>query len=251
MKPYQRFFIQCSISFLVPPMLFTGCSLIGFGIGALSDSGRKGGESVAGISELRGFERGKGIVLITHIGSRIEGDFLGIDELNRRDYDCLYLAAIETLAVRDKLPLPADTISFTHFEAPGRKVRGLFRGVNPGSLVLWQSKGEYSLAGMRNLAGDSARPLDIYALRALDDEGRLPYLTAGVLVGRSHDTISVPVDDIARIEQDTGGSGKLTGFAVGAAVDVIVLVVAASTAESCNHHHETYVTNPGCNVQQK
>lgn len=251
MKPCQRFFLQCSISFLVPPLLFTGCSLIGFGIGALSDSGRKGGESVAGISELRGFERGKGIVLITHSGSRIEGDFLGTDELNRRDYDHLYLAAIETLAVRDRLPFPADTISFAHYDAPGRKVRGLFRGVNPGSIVLWQNRGEYSLAGMRNLAGDSARPLDLFALRALDDEGRLPYLTDGVLVGRSHDTISVPVDDIARIEQDAGGSGKLTGFAIGAAVDVIVLIVAASSAESCHDDHEKYVNSQSCNVQQK
>ncbi len=250
MKPYQRFLVQCAVSFLVPPLLFNGCSLIGFGIGAISDSNRKGGEAVSGLAELRGLEGGTGIVLITHSGTRIEGDFLGLDELNRRDYDRLYLVQTETLENWNRLPHPGDTISFNHYEAPGRKIRGLFRGLNPGSVVLWQNKGQYSFAGMRNFEGDSARPIDLVALRTLEEEGRLPYVTSGVTVRRSDDTLTVPVEDIARIERESGGSGKLTGFAIGAGVDVLILIIAASTAESCHENHEQYVHEQGCNVRQ-
>lgn len=255
MKPCQRFLLQCAVSFLVPPILFNGCSLIGLGIGAMSDGSRKGGEAVSGLAELRGLAKGTGIVLITHGGSKIEGDFFGMDELNRRDYDRLYLAAIETLEVRDRLPRPADTISFAHYGAPGGRVRGQFRGLNPGSIVLWWSGGEYSLTGLRNLDGDSARPLDLVALRALADEGLLPYITTGILVRRSDDTISVPVEDIARIEQDRGGSGKLTGFLVGAAIDAVVLIVyivevnktEREISESCSKS----VTSCGSNQAQR
>jgi hypothetical protein len=246
MKAFQRFFLQVVISFLVPPILFTGCSLIGFGIGAISDSGKAGGEWVSGLAELRAVERGAGIVLITRSGGRIEGDFAGMDELNRRDYDRLYLDAIETLKVEGNVPLPGDTISFNHYDVPGKKVSGLFRGLNPGSLVLWQNKGEYSLVGLRNLEGKGARPLDLSCLRRFAEDGRFPCVTTGVLVRRSHDTISVPTEDIARIERDTGGNGKLTGFAIGAAVDVVVLAIAASSDESCHHDHVEYVNSPGC-----
>jgi len=223
---------------LVPPILFTGCTLIGFGIGAISDGSKKGGEGVSGLAELRTFELGTGIVLITGAGTKIEGDFLGFQELSRKEYDRLYLAALETLRVGQSLPRPGDTISFNHYAAAGRRVRGLFRGVDPGYLVLWQNRGGYSLSALRNLEGDGARPLDSFALQTLSDEGRLPYLTTGILVDRGKDTTEVPVEDIVRIESDSGGNGKLIGALVGAGIDAIVIIaVNASmneTAQSCN-----------------
>ncbi len=251
MKPYQRFLLQCAVAFVAPPLLFHGCSLIGFGIGAISDANRKGGESVAGLAELRTLAPGTGIAMFTHSGSKVEGDFLGMEELNRRDYDRVYLAAIETLGVGGNLPRPGDTIFFNHYDSPGGRVRGLFRGVDPGTVVLWRATSRYSFAGMRNLEGDSARQLDLSALRAFTDEGRLPYITTGVRIQRGNDTVTVPVDDIVWIERSSGGSGKLTGFMVGAAVDVTVLIIAASTAESCHHEHEEYVQAHGCNVQKQ
>ncbi len=251
MRPYQRFLHQCAVAFLVPPLLFHGCSLIGFGVGAISDAGKKEGESVSGVAELRTLARGTSVTLITQSGSKVEGDFLGMEELNRRDYDRLYLAAMETLGVGGSLPRPGDSISFNHYDKPGGRVRGLFRGVDPGTVVLWQATSRYSFGGMRGLEGDSARQLDLPALRAFADEGRLPYVTTGVRIQRGNETVSVPVEDIAWIERSSGGSGKLTGFMVGAAVDVAVLIVAASTAESCNHEHHEFARAQGCNVQKQ
>jgi len=251
MKTCQRFLLQCAISFLVPPLLFAGCSLIGLGIGALSDAGKKGGAEVSGLSELRTFELGTGIVLVTHEGTRIEGDFVGIQESKWREYRQAYLAAIETLKVRDQLPVPGDTITFNRLA--GAKVRGAFRGVDPGVLLLWQKSGVYPLAAIRNLQGDSARPLDVFALHVLTEGGRLPYCARGVLVGRRNDTTEVPVEDILRIEKDAGGNAKLTGFLVGAVIDaVVVIAVAASCNETARQNTESCnkgwgPNNSGCN----
>jgi hypothetical protein len=236
MKTYQRFLVQGAISFLIPPILFAGCSLIGLGIGAISDAQRKGGAGVSGLAELRTFERGTGIVLITIDGSRVDGDFVGIHDLNRQEYDRAYLAAIETLKVRDQLPLPADTISFEYFDAPGKRIRGLFRGVDAGLLFLWRSSGGYSLSGIKNLQGNSGQPLDLFALHVLEQEGRLPGIARGVWVELKRDTVEVPVGEIVRIERDAGGNGKLTGFLVGAAIDALVITV---TAVECNKERES------------
>jgi hypothetical protein len=248
MKTYERFLVQCAISFLMPPILFTGCSLIGFTVGAISDSGKKGGGEISGIAELRHLQEGTGIVLITRDGTRIDGDFLAIHQLNRQEYDRLYLAAIETLEVRDRLPLPGDTLTFEYFEAPGKKMRGLFRGVDPGLLLLWQRAQQFSMTGVRNLRGDSARPLDLFALHALSQDGRLPHISTGVLVDRGKDTTEVPVEEIVRIEKDAGGNGKLTGFVVGAVIDAVVLIVISAQEhereESCNRAASN---NSSCN----
>jgi hypothetical protein len=242
MKPHQRFLLQAAISFLVPPTLFTGCSLIGLAIGAASDSSKKGGAEVSGFAELRKFETGTGIVLITSGGERIEGDFLAIRERTIKEYHDAYIAAIETLKVGKQLPLPGDTIRFGYSMAAGSMIRGKFLGVDPGLLLLWQRGGLYSLSAIRNLQSDSARPLDGFALHALTEEGRLPYCARGVMVKRDNDTVEVPVGEILRIERDAGGKGKLTGFLVGAVIDAVVIIVAVTqanqtereTTESCN-----------------
>jgi hypothetical protein len=232
MKSSQRFLLQCGISFLLPPLLLTGCSLIGMGIGAISDSGKKGGEDIAGLEGLRTLRPNTGIVLITRSGGRIEGDYLGIGKLNRQEYDREYLASAETLKAKGQLPMPADTISFEYYEAPGRRVRGLFRGVDPGTLVLWS--GGYSLPAIRDLRGEGGRPLDQFALREFTEGGRLPYVSRTVQVDRGKDTLEVPIDEIVRFEQGSGGSGMLTGFLVGAVIDAIVLIAVTHEAREAN-----------------
>lgn len=238
MKSYQRFLLQCGICFLLPPALLTGCSLVGWGIGAMTDSNKKGGEEVAGLAGLRTCEYGAEITLFTREGRKIEGEFAGIRDLNRRDYDREYLAAVETLKVGNQLPYPADSIAFDYYNVPGKPVRGRFRGLNPGTLALWRSPNQFSLSGIRNLRGDSARTLDLDALRAAMETGSLPYLTRGVLVERGNDTLEVPISEILRIERDTGGNAALTGFLIGAAVDAVVVVLyfaaLKQTEESCN-----------------
>ena len=245
MKPSQRFLLQCGISFLVPPVLLTGCSLVGMGIGALADSGRKGGEALGGIAELRKLRPETGIVLIVRDGARIEGDYLGIGEMNRRDYDREYLAAIDTLDASG-LPMPADTISFEYYDAPGKRVRGLFRGVDPGTLVLWN--GGYSMTAITDIRANTSRPVDVVALHEFAERGWLPYVTRTVVVGRGKDTLRVPVDEIVRFEQDSGGSAMLTGFLVGAVIDAIVIISMAhesrEASDSCNKGWGS--NNSGC-----
>jgi hypothetical protein len=238
MKASQRFLLQVAISFLFPPILFTGCSLIGLAIGAASDAGKKGGAEVSGFAELRGVEAGTGMVLITYGGERIEGDFVAVREKTIREYRDAYVAARETLKVGNQLPLPGDTIRFAYSTAPGSMIRGKFRGVDPGVLLLWGRAGSYALSAIRDLRSDSAGPLDAFVLHVLTEEGRLPYCARGVMVKRGRDTVEVPVEEIVRIERDAGGNGKLTGFLVGAVIDAVVIIALADKAredqESCN-----------------
>jgi hypothetical protein len=205
------------------------------GIGALADSGKKGGEALSGVAELRRLRPETGIVLIVRDGARIEGDYLGIGEMNRRDYDREYLAAVDTLDAAG-LPMPADTISFEYYDAPGKRVRGLFRGVDPGTLVLWN--GGYSMTAVTDVRANSSRPVDIVALHEFAERGWLPYVTRTVVVGRGKDTLRVPVDEIVRFEQGSGGNAMLTGFLVGAVIDAIVIIAAAhehqEQHEACN-----------------
>ncbi len=235
MAKLKRFIDDATICFLLPQLLLAGCSLIGFGIGAISDSSSRAGEEMP-LSELRGMKIGTGITVFMRDARQVEGDYLGIKEEDAGEYSEYYMAAVTDLQAEGRVPSPGDSVTFACRNTPRLKERGKFRGVDPGAMVVNQSGRRVFVSDLALLKADSCADIDLPAFSALVREEKLPLVTKSILLDVKKDTTELSAVDIVRIEI-TGGArvGKFIGLGIGAAIDAIVVVAMTNSInESCN-----------------
>ncbi|HCV43331.1 MAG TPA: hypothetical protein DGH68_07590 [Bacteroidetes bacterium] len=238
MRKFKLFIVNLAVCFLLPQLLLLGCSLIGFGIGAISDSSSRDGDAVP-IVELRGLKERDGIAVVLQSGRRIEGDFISVREENAGIYRERYIAAVADLRAEGCVPLLDDSITFASRNAPWLKERGEFRGVDPGAMVVNQSGRRVVVSDLGELKADSSADVDLFFFSALVRERKLPFLTKSVLMKVKGDTTEVLVVDLVRVEVSEPRNAKFIGLAIGAAIDAVAIVLLTNSAEqSCNETAE-------------
>jgi hypothetical protein len=221
MKSYRRHILNAAICLVLPQGLFFGCSLIGLGIGAISDGSSNRYSGDISLLSVRKLEPGSTLSVITRDSRRIEGEYLGVREVLPDQYRVLYLEALEKLGEKDRFPAPGDTIRFSLYSSPTTSLRGLFMGVDPGAVVVsraGQRLGFLELAGMRSSTGAE---VDLQALEALVSSHQIPFVTRGLLLSTETDTTEILFSD---------------GFGIGAALDITFLILASQdhSDNSCN-----------------
>lgn len=234
MKSYRRHILNAGICLLLPQGLFFGCSLIGLGIGAISDGSSNRSSGDISLLSVRKLEPGSTLSVITRDSRRIEGDFIGVREVLPDQYRVQYAEALEKLGAKEQFPSPGDTIRFSPYSNPAANLRGIFMGVDPGAVVVsraGQRVGFLELAGMRSSAGAE---VDLQALEAHVSSLRIPFVTRGLLLSTETDTTEILFSDIIRIEKERSHNGKLIGFGIGAAIDITVLILSSQ-----EHHHDS------------
>jgi hypothetical protein len=227
MKSYRRHILNAAICLVLPQGLFLGCSLIGLGIGAISDGSSNRYSGDVSLVNVRKLEPGSTLTIITRDSKRIEGDYVGVRETLPDQYRAHYREALETLGMKDQFPFPGDTIRFAEYSSPATNLRGIFMGVDPSAVVVSRAGlrvGFFELAALRSSDGAE---IDLQALEALVSNHQLPFVTRGILVSTDTDTIEVPFSDIIRIDKDRSQNGKLIGFGIGAAIDITILILAS------------------------
>jgi hypothetical protein len=243
MRKLKLFIVNLAVCFLLPQLLLVGCSLIGFGIGAIEDSSSRDGGEVS-ITELRGMEIGSSITVFMRDSRRIEGDFLSVKEENADQYSKQYAAVLKDLGIEGHVPIPGDSVTFVYRSAPGSKQRGKFRGVDPGTMIVNQAGRRVFVSDLGELQADGGSQPDLSAFCGLVHERKLPFLTKNVLMKVKGDTTEVPFVDLVRVEVNEARNAKFVGLAMGAAIDAIVIIVLTkSVEESC---HESCNNSGAC-----
>lgn len=246
MLTYKRFLLNFFIGLCLPQLMFTGCTLIGFAIGSISDASHIPSGTHVSLNELRRIEPGTQI-RVTRIDSLVvEGEFAGSKEMSANMYIAEYLEALKQAGDSVHLPFPRENIKYTLRMDPEHAYEGTFLGVDPGVLILSRAGLRVPVIDVLSLNGDRFGEADMSVLRLLVLEKRLPYVTLGLQVKFAGDIVEVPINSILHVTLPDKPHGAITGAIVGLSADLLVLILAANDAhESCAE--PSHSDHPSCN----
>lgn len=234
MDQFKVFMFRVAICFLLPQLLLGGCTLVGFGIGALMDSSSpKGGEvSLAGLD---GVQAGATIAITLRDSRRIEGDYMSTRETDSVLYMAQFVSALSEFGGQGHVPLPGNRVTFAYWNTPGSKEQGRFRGVDAGIMVVDQPVRRVLVSDLGVLVFNDSSQTDLRVFSSLVSDGKLPLLTKGILLRINGEATEVPMVDVARVEAVGGArNARWIGLAAGAVVDgIVTILLVNSTAESC------------------
>jgi hypothetical protein len=223
---------------------FTGCSVIGFGIGSAIDSSKPKEKIVPGW-EVQTIKPGNKIMLILKDGSGLEGKFLGLDRVPEQEYAEAYSRIRQQKPEGVLLPEIGENITIT--DTLGKEWAYQFLGYDFRHIVL-RPQGEtesirMSLNLMSRIVDNQGNIIEGETIRKLFSENRLPLLSAisirqePILNRIPESGIEVPVettrvalDKIYQIKVPIKKQAALTGFLIGAVVDVTVIIIAVVEA---------------------
>jgi hypothetical protein len=207
----------------------SGCSLIGLGIGAISDASKPDEVSIPGW-KLETVKPGSEVTLILRDGERISGMYVGTAAVPTADYAARYAECRSRLQKGDLLPALNDSI--TIFLTNGERLKRRFAGFDAQHLlVTWQGRPEparLALKAVRAIQDSQGHLLKAETVSELMASGQIP-LTSQMVVQTSEGKTTLPLEQVQMVQVPAKKHGKLTGFLIGATVDAIVIAAAASS----------------------
>jgi hypothetical protein len=247
----MRFRSVCSriiIPLFLPYSLFIGCSVIGTIAGGASQPAREG--RVTSTPGLDSIALETDVQLVRYDRSVLEGTFKGIALYPGKMYARIYDTAVSRSAYRGFIPKLNQEIML---RAGGTSDAGFFKGIDRGEILYQPSSGSDTvgvpLDDLEWLQSSDSLRLDGRTARKLVRDGSLPGRRV-ILLEIGREVRNVPYESVEIVQVKARGSGALTGFLIGAAVDLTVvalLVVSANQAESdCNRSASGCDNNQSC-----
>lgn len=228
----------------LPYSCFIGCSVIGAIAGGASSPAQEG--RITSTLGLDSINTGTEVQLLRYDRGSVEGIYRGLALYSGRTYAHDYEARVSRSAYMGYVPELNQKILL---RSSGIEEQGFFKGIDRGNLLFQPDPGEDTVEVSADdvewlQASDSLR-MPGKILRRLVRDGSMPgrrviQLEAGGGIS------NIPYESIEIVQMKGKGSGALTGFLIGAAVDltVIILFVDAerqsesdcnSTASSCGN----------------
>jgi hypothetical protein len=235
------------ITLLLPPVAAlsqSACTLIGYGVGAVTDARNKQTFEAAAFGPAY-LELGTKITVVLLDSSEVKGKYAGLELEAPEEYAERYAAARADLAPRFALPGLGEPITVIY--DTGARLEAELAGFDFRRLiVVMDERHTVWLAVLEELAfADGAIAGDELAL--LVDQGALPVMTgialddATLAGGRREERARIPLDGVRHIVH-MPSSGRTKGLITGAVVDVAVIVAAVACASS------DCLTSPGWNL---
>jgi hypothetical protein len=234
------------IPLLLPYSLFLGCSAIGAAVGGAVHPAREG--RITSTLGLDSIAVGTAIRLVRFDHISLEGTYGGLAMYPGRLYALRYDTLVARSAYRGFVPKLNQKIAL---RSAGISEDGFFKGIERGAL-LFQPASEPDTVSVSLedvdwlMASDSSR-LEGKTIRKLVRQGSIPGREI-ILLQTDNRGEHVPYESIEMVEVVRTGSGALTGFLVGAALDVVAAIIvigAEQQSESdCNR------STSGCNGNQ-
>ena len=213
----------------------SSCSLIGLGIGAISDASKPDQATIQN-HQLVAIKPGTICYITLRNEERLIGKFIGIDRVPEDEYAENY--AKSRKQNRDVVFLPALGDSIILKLTPEKQLKGNLLGFDFNYVAVQLNGGtEPGLVDLRSITtimDSDGNLIEGKTIRNLISEGRIPLMSAIViqnLFQNENDSTRVTMDEVSQIELQVKKSGKLTGFLVGAAVDVAVVIYLACCFE--------------------
>ncbi|MBX2989739.1 MAG: hypothetical protein KF749_01080 [Bacteroidetes bacterium] len=222
--------VVARVFFLPMWMFLSGCSLIGFGIGAAIDGGKPDKETVLPESS-PGLAVGQPVRITRVDSTSVEGMYEGVTNLDSVKYAERYGGFTATAGGESAFPKLGETLDlYTVSGKLGGEYR--FRGFGFGTLQVavitddGNSLAQLTFSQLVRVTDRQGDEFDLSRFARLSDEGRLPRnvalaLTTGI------GGMQVPFDDVARIEVNNSKNAKWIGGGIGLALDIAYLVAAS------------------------
>ncbi|MCG3157763.1 MAG: hypothetical protein DKINENOH_04399 [bacterium] len=214
-----------------------GCSIIGLTIGAISDSRRSSAVTIPGW-QVETLKAGSRIEALLWEGSSVTGKYTGIELMPLNQYDAIYSEALARLPEGIHFPGRGDTIIMTFAthvpETPETTVTGQLSRLELGNIRVVQNRtGTSSIVGWRlsellHLSDQKGNHFTGETVRDLIGHGKIPVRSA-LALSEGGEKRLIAANQVQEIHVlPAKKSGALTGFLVGAAIDAVVLIAAAS-----------------------
>ena len=225
----KRIIVVVAIAAFLTWML-SGCSLIGFGIGLAADAS-KPHEVYVPADRAETLKTGR-TILISRINKKtIIGKYLGVDLLTLTDYyKETYAEAQSQNSNEYTLPNLFEQITLVSITSTQWKSHFYgFQRFGPGNEYILIRKSEESkiipvkLTKLTQIIDNRGNVNQVEILRELLRKRKIPTVSS-LLVSCDDEIIRVPIDEIDMIRWHPKKQGALTGLAVGACIDVILIL---------------------------
>jgi hypothetical protein len=209
-----------------------GCSILGLGIGAVSDANKPDTEVISGW-DVKTIPSGTEIGIILRDGSEITGRYEGMGQLSPQEYDIRYSKCRQEQPEEIYLPAIGDTI--TVVSKSGDQLVGRFLGFDYRIMhVQLFDRSETNRAALNlidTIEDNRGNVLEGERLKQLVFDGKIPFRSVIVVTGPVTKAV-ISLDEVHQIQIPAEKKGALTGFLLGAAVDIIIIAIAAKSGHS-------------------
>jgi hypothetical protein len=228
----------------------SGCSLIGFGIGSVIDSAGPDSVLIPGW-KVKTIKPGEEIIVILKDGQKIEGTYEGMEPVPKVEYAKRYASFRKQKSEEFSLPALGDTITI-ELKSGVRGQREFFGfdhqylsaklEEEKDSTLIYTSymvsvrqlgdttSGMVFLNKIEKIIDTHGNVVDGEALQELAFEGQIPLLSE-IVLGPRVGINSVAMEKVYQIQVPKRGNAKWTCLGIGAAIDVIVIIVALASGD--------------------
>jgi len=214
------------IAFVLPYLQFLGCSLIGLGLGAISDSDEADDYRIARAA-IDSVETGSTVTIIKRDGTTVKGDYSGVRKRPAKMYSKGYNLALTESDYDGYLPKLGEAAAIV---TPQSSFEGLYLGVDR-NFVIVQLKNEADTIGVcldsvEVIGGANGQHLQGPELRQLVYSATI-LSKSYVLMWADRQTVAIPYEAVDSVAVNVSKAGTLTGFLVGLGIDAAVIACAA------------------------
>lgn len=205
---------------------FSGCSMIGYMIGADSD------RHPEVPNEVNKIKKGNEYRFITLDKKIFQGEFTGIVRMDEDEYSVRYAEKKDPLSESQYLPSIGDTISLVS-RVYGKK-QAIFFGFDHQSTYLnyipANSQYASTLSNKHNfnILNANGEKITSAEIRKLISERKVAVMSE-FYVSKDDDAVKIPVDNVYKVEILGRRNGRVTGFLIGFAIDAGIVVAIAQS----------------------
>jgi hypothetical protein len=208
----------------------SGCTAIGYGIGAAIDNHKQDYDTIPGW-RAAGVERGKDISLMKKSGEELKGKYLGLDTIAVSQYAQWYNESREKYERDVLLPALGDSITYTFLDR-AQEYNGEFLGFDDqyicvrlmGAFRIITAK--IDMNTLERITDKSGHLIEVGKLKNLSSEGKIPALSAvRVTVKTDSDTLHIPTATVDKIVIPTDKNATWWGLGIGILIDLVVASV--------------------------
>jgi hypothetical protein len=217
----------------------TGCSLIGLGAGAAYDAANRDvrAQSPGRIVKLH---PGDAMILDLDDGSRVDGVYLRPGRIPERSYVRFYNEWRAKDPRAEGFPRIGERVTVDNPSSVVGRGQGMFVGFGLEGIEVESSNGERRVIPVSedgSLLGSNKSRVSMERVRQLAIERALP-LSTTLEIRTGDDVRTILLNEVVLIHAPNHPNGARTGFAIGLAVDVLVVIVAIAA--------EPGAPNTGC-----
>jgi hypothetical protein len=211
---------------------YSGCTAIGFGVGAIIDSQKADYDTIPGWYSTS-IWRGEDIRVTKKTGEELNGKYLGLETLADSQYAPLYNECRDKYKKEISLPALGDSISIVTRES-GKEYKGEFLGFDAQYIWvntrMWRpNRQQVDMGKVDRITDQNNNLIDVKGLRDLSSEGEIPALSTVALKTNS-ETLHIPTAEVDQMVAPADKNAKWNGLAVGVAIDITIGAIIAATA---------------------